>query len=84
MEAGQELLFLMEKVWSMTETGRGSVHPLGLATTYLKFLFVINASWSSCAEGSGNHLLILPSQYMVDTSQCLAVACMTCVRMQVT
>lgn len=84
MGLGQELLFLMEKVGSMTEGGRGSLHPPGLATTYLKLLFGSNASWGSLVEGSGDSLPILPPQYMVDSSHRLAVAHMTRVGMQVT
>lgn len=44
MGPGQEFLFLMEKMGSMTETGRGSLRSLGLTTTLLNFLFGIHAS----------------------------------------
>lgn len=84
MGPGQELLFLMEKVESTTEAGRGSFHPLGLATACLKLLFGSNASWGSHVEGSGDSLLILPPWYVVDSNHCLAVIHMTRVGMQVT
>lgn len=44
MGPGKEFLFLMEKMESTAETGRGSLHPLGLTATLLNRLFGIHAS----------------------------------------
>lgn len=84
MGPGKKLLCLMEKVGSMAEAGRGSLHPLGLTNIYLKLLFGSNARWGSHVEGNGDSCLILPPQYMVDSNHCCAVAHMTHVGIQVT
>lgn len=84
MGTGKEVFFLVEKVGSITEADSGFLHPLGLTTTYLKIFFGSNASWGSCAEGSGDSLFIVPPQYMVHSNHCLAGAHKICVGMQVT